>query len=210
MIDTCTYVTAVICEVRGAVMTNSGKGAHLRPVHLGIDVAFGALPDCLAVRRLRPAGAEVVSVPEGRDPSRRRRPRPGRRARAVELLGRLRPAERPHRPLPPRLRPLAVRLGAGDGRQPPLLLRLRPRGGYPARDRARGDRAGGGGRDLARGGGGWQRSFMGRCARCCCGGRRTMRAVGGDGVRGRGSGGQGSDECGTGDDSPFDAAVRSS
>jgi predicted aconitase len=48
VIDTCTYVTAVMREVRGAVMTNSGKWAHYAPMNLGVDVAFGTLSDCLA------------------------------------------------------------------------------------------------------------------------------------------------------------------
>ena len=48
VIDTCTYVTAVMRAVRGTVMTNSGKWAHYAPANLGVDVAFGTLPDCLA------------------------------------------------------------------------------------------------------------------------------------------------------------------
>ena len=48
VIDTCTYVTAVMRDVRGAVMTNSGKLAHYAPMNLGVDVAFGTLSDCLA------------------------------------------------------------------------------------------------------------------------------------------------------------------
>ena len=60
VVDTCTYVTAVMREIRGAVMTNSGKWAHYAPNNLGVDVAFGSLEDCLAsaaggrVVRLRP------------------------------------------------------------------------------------------------------------------------------------------------------------
>ena len=48
VIDTCTYVTAVMRDVRGAVMTNSGQPGPLAPMNLGVDVAFGTLSDCLA------------------------------------------------------------------------------------------------------------------------------------------------------------------
>lgn len=48
VVDTCTYVTAVMREINGAVMTNSGKWAHYAPGNLGVDVAFGSLADCLA------------------------------------------------------------------------------------------------------------------------------------------------------------------
>ena len=48
VVDTCTYITAVMREINGAVMTNSGKWAHYAPNNLGVDVAFGALRDCIA------------------------------------------------------------------------------------------------------------------------------------------------------------------
>jgi predicted aconitase len=48
VVDTCTYVTAVMRDFSGAVMTNSGKWAHYAPNNLGVDVAFGTLADCLA------------------------------------------------------------------------------------------------------------------------------------------------------------------
>jgi predicted aconitase len=48
VIDTCTYVTAVMRELSGAVMTNSGKWAYYAPGNLGVDVAFGSLADCVA------------------------------------------------------------------------------------------------------------------------------------------------------------------
>jgi predicted aconitase len=47
VVDTCTYVTAVMRDFSGAVMTNSGKWAHYAPNNLGVDVAFGTLADCL-------------------------------------------------------------------------------------------------------------------------------------------------------------------
>ncbi len=51
VIDTCTYVTAVMRDLSGAVMTNSGKWAHYAPGNLGIEVAFGSLADCVASAR---------------------------------------------------------------------------------------------------------------------------------------------------------------
>jgi predicted aconitase len=48
VIDTCTYVTTIMRELDGAVMTNSGKWAWYAPQNLGIDVAFGALAECVA------------------------------------------------------------------------------------------------------------------------------------------------------------------
>lgn len=46
--DTCTYITPVMRQVRGLVMTNSGKWAHYAPANIGVDVAFGSLRDCVA------------------------------------------------------------------------------------------------------------------------------------------------------------------
>lgn len=51
MIDTCTYVTAVMRDLSGPVMTNSGKWAYYAPGNIGVEVAFGSLPDCLASAR---------------------------------------------------------------------------------------------------------------------------------------------------------------
>ena len=48
VVDTCTYVTAIMRDFSGAVMTNSGKWAHYAPGNIGVDVAFGTLEDCLA------------------------------------------------------------------------------------------------------------------------------------------------------------------
>ena len=52
--DTCTYVTAILDDLSGAVMTNSGKWAHYAPGNIGVRVAFGELRDC------------IVSAAEGR------------------------------------------------------------------------------------------------------------------------------------------------
>jgi predicted aconitase len=56
VVDTCTYVTAVMKDLSGVVMTNSGKWAYYAPANLGIDVAFGSLADCIASAR----AAQVV------------------------------------------------------------------------------------------------------------------------------------------------------
>jgi predicted aconitase len=48
VVDTCTYVTAVMRDFNGVVMTNSGKWAHYAPGNLGVEVAFASLPACLA------------------------------------------------------------------------------------------------------------------------------------------------------------------
>jgi predicted aconitase len=48
VVDTCTYVTAVMRDFTGVVMTNSGKWAHYAPGNLGVEVAFGSLEACLA------------------------------------------------------------------------------------------------------------------------------------------------------------------
>jgi predicted aconitase len=48
VVDTCTYVTAVMRDIKGAVMTNSGKWAWYAPGNLGIEVAFGSLSQCVA------------------------------------------------------------------------------------------------------------------------------------------------------------------
>lgn len=46
--DTCTYITPILGEVDGAVMTNSAKWAYYAPGNLGVDVAFGSLAECVA------------------------------------------------------------------------------------------------------------------------------------------------------------------
>ena len=56
--DTCTYLTPILERLDGVVMTNSGKWAHYAPGNLGVQVAFGALEDCMASA----AVARVVRV----------------------------------------------------------------------------------------------------------------------------------------------------
>ena len=45
--DTCTYITPIIGEVDGVVMTNSGKWAYYAPANIGVEVALGSLKDCV-------------------------------------------------------------------------------------------------------------------------------------------------------------------
>lgn len=59
VVDTCTYVTAILRDLGGAVMTNSGKWAHYAPGNIGVDVAFGELEDCVASA----AAGKVVRAP---------------------------------------------------------------------------------------------------------------------------------------------------
>ncbi len=46
--DTCTYITPIMDEVRGVVMTNSAKWAFYAPGNLGVDVVFAGLESCVA------------------------------------------------------------------------------------------------------------------------------------------------------------------
>ena len=45
--DTCTYITPIIAEVSGVVMTNSAKWAYYAPGNIGVGVALGSLEDCV-------------------------------------------------------------------------------------------------------------------------------------------------------------------
>ena len=57
--DTCTYITPILHDVAGPVMTDSGKWAWYAPSNLGFDVALGSLEDCV-----RSAAAGVVTRDE--------------------------------------------------------------------------------------------------------------------------------------------------
>jgi predicted aconitase len=59
VVDTCTYVTTILKDLSGAVMTNSGKWAHYAPANIGAKVAFGDLDDCLASA----AAGKIVRAP---------------------------------------------------------------------------------------------------------------------------------------------------
>lgn len=45
--DTCTYVTTIIEDITGVLMTDSGKLAYYAPANLGVDVAVASLEDCV-------------------------------------------------------------------------------------------------------------------------------------------------------------------
>lgn len=45
--DTCVYITPILGEIEGVLMTNSGKAAFYAPGNLGVGVAFGSLADCV-------------------------------------------------------------------------------------------------------------------------------------------------------------------
>jgi predicted aconitase len=45
--DTCTYITPVLHDLAGPVMTDSGKWAWYAPSNLGFEVALGSLEECV-------------------------------------------------------------------------------------------------------------------------------------------------------------------
>jgi predicted aconitase len=45
--DTCTYLTPLIGDVDGPVMTDSGKWAWYAPANIGVDVVIGGLDECV-------------------------------------------------------------------------------------------------------------------------------------------------------------------
>jgi predicted aconitase len=45
--DTCAYLTPIIRDTSGVVMTNSAKMAYYGPGNLGIEIALGSLADCV-------------------------------------------------------------------------------------------------------------------------------------------------------------------
>jgi hypothetical protein len=45
--DTCTYITPIMGEIEGTVMTNSAKWAYYAPGNLGVEVALGSLTECV-------------------------------------------------------------------------------------------------------------------------------------------------------------------
>ncbi len=47
VVDTCTYITPVMKQMSGLVMTNSGKWAHYAPANIGVTVAFGSMSECV-------------------------------------------------------------------------------------------------------------------------------------------------------------------
>jgi predicted aconitase len=47
VVDTCTYVTSILNDTDGVVMTNSAKWAWYAPGNLGVRVALGSLAECV-------------------------------------------------------------------------------------------------------------------------------------------------------------------
>jgi hypothetical protein len=47
VVDTCTYITPVMKNLEGLVMTNSGKWAHYAPANIGVSVAYGSMRECV-------------------------------------------------------------------------------------------------------------------------------------------------------------------
>lgn len=45
--DTCTYVTTIMGDIEGTLMTDSGKLAYYAPANLGVEVAIASLADCV-------------------------------------------------------------------------------------------------------------------------------------------------------------------
>ena len=45
--DTCTYITSILAERSGAVMTDSAKWAWYAPGNLGMDVVFASIEECV-------------------------------------------------------------------------------------------------------------------------------------------------------------------
>ncbi len=45
--DTCTYLTPIIHDLDGPVMTDSAKWAWYAPANIGVDVVFGGLEECV-------------------------------------------------------------------------------------------------------------------------------------------------------------------
>jgi predicted aconitase len=45
--DTCTYISPVMDEVDGSIMTDSGKWAWYAPANLGVEVVIGGLGECV-------------------------------------------------------------------------------------------------------------------------------------------------------------------
>jgi predicted aconitase len=47
VVDTCTYITPVMKQMSGLVMTNSAKWAHYAPANIGVSVAYGSMRECV-------------------------------------------------------------------------------------------------------------------------------------------------------------------
>jgi hypothetical protein len=58
--DTCTYITPIMEDLSGVVMTNSGKWAYYAPGNIGVEVVMGSMPECV---QSAVAGQVVVGDP---------------------------------------------------------------------------------------------------------------------------------------------------
>ncbi|AKJ67151.1 hypothetical protein PATSB16_07700 [Pandoraea thiooxydans] len=47
VVDTCTYLTPVMRQATGLMMTNSAKWAYYAPGNIGVRVAFGSMAECI-------------------------------------------------------------------------------------------------------------------------------------------------------------------
>jgi predicted aconitase len=47
LVDTCSYISPVLREPRGPVMTDSGKWAYYAPGNIGAEVVLGSLAECV-------------------------------------------------------------------------------------------------------------------------------------------------------------------
>jgi len=45
--DTCTYISPILTEIDGAVMTDSAKWAYYAPGNIGVDVVFASVEECV-------------------------------------------------------------------------------------------------------------------------------------------------------------------
>ena len=52
VVDTCTYVTAILSPTWKYVMTNSGKWAHYAPGNINVSAVLGSLAECVASARV--------------------------------------------------------------------------------------------------------------------------------------------------------------
>jgi hypothetical protein len=59
VVDTCTYVTAILSPTWKTVMTNSGKWAHYAPGNINVSAILGSLAECVASAR---AGRVVLDA----------------------------------------------------------------------------------------------------------------------------------------------------
>ncbi len=48
LVDTCSYISPILRDPRGPVMTDSGKWAYYAPGNIGAQVVLGSLAECVA------------------------------------------------------------------------------------------------------------------------------------------------------------------